>query len=264
MTVKSALRALEILELIATRARPLKFAEIQAALDYPKSSLHGLLRTMADAKWLDLSATSKAYTLGVRVWEGGIAYSAMAPLEARAQPILQRVRDLTAETVQLAVLDDYEVLYIAKVDGRHMLRLDSAVGQRLRPHATGVGKVLLAALPDNVLRRWMKSEALERYTDNTITNPDSLMSELQNVRKRGHAVDREERTAGATCVAVAIHDHTGDCVAAMSVSAPAFRFRSPQLKSALRHLIEGADELSSALGFQGQRRDSARSMAPES
>jgi DNA-binding IclR family transcriptional regulator len=249
MAVKSAFRALEILEFLTRQARPMKFAEIQAALGYPKASLHGLLRTMSEARWLTFSETNKSYALGVRIWEGGVAYSAMAPLETRARPILERMRDLTSETVQLGVLDDFEVLYVAKVDGLHMLRLDSAVGQRLKPHATGVGKVLLASLPRELLERRVAAQPLERYTDNTITDPPKLFAELDLVRKQGYAIDREERTVGARCVAVGIRNHAGECVAAMSVSAPAVRFRGPQQKAALGHLRVAARELSAALGY---------------
>ncbi len=251
MTVKSALRALQILELLTRRGRRLKFAEIQDALDFPKASLHGLLQTMVSARWLELDA-AREYALGVRAFEAGAAYSAMVPLEARAQSILQKVSDLTSETVQLAVLDDFEVLYVAKVDGKHMLRLDSAVGRRLKPHATGVGKVLLASLTDDVLQKWLVSHALERYTENTLATADALLAELRTVRAQGYAIDNEERTAGATCVAVGVRDHSGACIAAMSVSAPAFRFRGPQRKAALGHLKLAADELSRSLGYPGE------------
>lgn len=247
MTVKSAFRALEILELLTRERRRLTFAEFEAALQYPKASLHGLLQTMTKANWLDFDGTTKGYALGIRVWETGAAYLAMVPLWTNAKPILERVRDLTTETVQLAVLDGFEALYVAKVDGMHTLRLDSAVGQRLHPYATGVGKALLASLPDPVLERWVRSAALEPYTERTITDADALMAELRKVRRQGFAIDNEERTEGVACVAVGVHDQKGACVAAISVSAPAFRFGEPERKAALRHLYSAAQELSAGL-----------------
>jgi DNA-binding IclR family transcriptional regulator len=216
---------------------------------------------MTKADWLDFDRSTKGYTLGIRVWEVGAAYLAMVPLWSRAMPILTRVRDLTTETVQLAVLDGFEVLYVAKVDGMHMLRLDSAVGQRLQPHATGVGKALLASLPDAALEQWMRSHPLERYTEQTITDPDLLMAELRKVRRQGFALDKEERTEGAACVAVGVLGQTGTCVAAMSVSAPAFRFEHPDRKAALRHLHAAAQELSAMLRYpkeDGRRKEDVR------
>ena len=248
MTVKSASRALDILSLLTRRRGRLTFAEMEAALGYPKASLHGLLQTMTEANWLDYDTATRGYALGIRVWEAGAASLAMVPLWSRAKPFLERVRDQTTETVQLAVLDGFEVLYVAKVDGMHMLRLDSAVGQRLEPHATGVGKALLASLADDVLGRWLKSRPLERYTERTITDPDRLMAELRTVRQQGFALDNEDRTAGAVCVAVGVNDLDGTCVAAMSVSAPAFRFREAERTAALNHLRAAAGALSDELG----------------
>jgi DNA-binding IclR family transcriptional regulator len=249
--VKSALRALEILELLTHEGRALSFSEILERLRYPKASLHALLRTMVAARWIEPDASGKRYVLGVRVWESGIAYNKMVPIETRALPLMRRVRDLTTETVQLAIFDDSEVLYIGKVDGRHMLRLDSSVGQRLRPHATGVGKILLAALTDEQLDAWMRGRTLERYTPNTIVEPERLREEVHAIRDSGYAVDREERTIGAACVAVGILNHAGACVAAMSVSAPAVRFGQDQRTTALEHLREACAELSATLGYPG-------------
>jgi DNA-binding IclR family transcriptional regulator len=251
--VKSAFRALEVLELLTREGRALSFAECRTALAYPKASLHGLLHTMAGARWLELDPASKKYGLGVRVWEAGVAHNKMFRLEALARPIMERVRDATTETVQLAVLDGGEALYIGKVDGEHILKLDSSVGQRLTAHATGVGKVLLASLPEEELEAWLRTSALQRFTPNTITERRKLREELELVRRRGFAIDREERTLGATCVAVAIRSHLGKCIAAMSVSAPAVRFGVAQRKAALARLQDAASKLSTALGHPASK-----------
>jgi DNA-binding IclR family transcriptional regulator len=247
-SVKSAFRALELLELLTHKGRPLSFSECQAALAYPKASLHSLLRTMTSARWITLDETSRKYALGVRVWEAGIAYTKMLPLEALARPIMERVRDATDETVQLAVLDGFEALYVAKVDGHNLLRLDSSVGMRLKAHATGVGKVLLAGVPDATLKSWLSERTLERYTPSTITSSAKLLKELAAIRSEGYANDREERTLGAACVAVGVRDHRGAVTAAMSVSAPAVRFGKKEQAKALAELQVAAAELSAALG----------------
>jgi IclR family KDG regulon transcriptional repressor len=247
--VKSAFRVLQVLELLTSEGCPLSFPELRQKLGYPKASLHALLRTLTGARWIDLDPSARRYVLGRRAWEAGVAYTKMLPLEALARPFMERVRDETTETVQLAVLDGFEALYIAKVDGEHMLRLDSSVGLRLLPHATGVGKILLADLPDERLIVWLAQHKLERYTPHTIMEPMKLMKELRRVRRKGYATDREERTVGAACLAVAIHNHTGAVVAAMSVSAPAVRFGRNQRAAALQSLRVAAMDLSAALGF---------------
>lgn len=247
--VKSASRALEVLELLTREARPLSFADCQRELGYPKASLHGLLRTMTAARWIAHDEASRRYALGVRVREAGLAYARMLPLEALARPIMERVRDATSETVQLAVLDDFQALFVAKADGVHLLRLESSVGLRLQPHATGVGKVLLSGVADGRLRAWLDQHTLERYTPHTITSPGALLEELARVRLAGYAVDKEERLLGAACVAVGVRDHHGAIVAALSVSAAAARFGEEEQALALGHLRAAAGELSVALGY---------------
>jgi IclR family KDG regulon transcriptional repressor len=248
-SVKSALRALEVLELLTREARPLSFPDFQRALGYPKASLHGLLRTMAAARWIALDEGSRRYALGVRVREAGIAYARVLPLEALARPIMERVRDVTSETVQLAVLDDFQALFVAKVDGTHLLRLESSVGLRMQPHATGVGKVLLAGMAEGRVRAWLEGRTLERYTPRTITDPLRLLEELARVRAAGHAIDREERLLGAACVAVGVRDHLGVTVAALSVSPAVARFGEGEQARVLGHLRAAAAELSAALGY---------------
>ncbi|MGD9508505.1 MAG: IclR family transcriptional regulator [Geminicoccaceae bacterium] len=175
----------------------------------------------------------------------------MWPLESIAKPLLERVRDATSETVQLAVLDGFRVLYVAKIDGTHMLRLESSVGLRLPPHATGGGKTLLAGLSDSSLTTWLENATLERYTPSTITSRTALLQEIAGVRRAGYAVDREEILIGATCVAVGVRNHPGATVAAMSVAGATVRLRKREQEFALRQLRAAAAELSAALGYSG-------------
>jgi IclR family KDG regulon transcriptional repressor len=247
--VKSAFRALELLELLTRETRPLLFSDFQRSLRYPKASLHALLRTMRTSQWIDLDPVSKRYSLGARIREAGMAFVRMSPLDTLARPIMEQLRDATSETVQLAVLDGAEALCIAKVDYAHALRLDLIVGQRLEAHASGVGKVLLSEMPKAEYEEWLSNRKLERFTASTITDARTLAAELKAIRQRGYAIDHEERTIGATCVAVAIRDHHGRCIAAMSVSAPTARFGARRRKSALVRLQAGAAELSAALGL---------------
>lgn len=246
--VKSAQRALRILELLTSQERGLTFGEIADALRYPRSSLHGLLWTMSDEGWLELDPATRRYSLGIRTWEAGNAYLRAVDLADRARPYMERVRDALEETVQLAVLDGRYNVYVAKVDGTQRLTLASAVGRRLEAHATGLGKVLLADLTPEELEERIGGVTLERFTANTITDPEELRRELALVRRRGYALDQEEYTAGVRCVAVGVRDHTGRVSAAMSVSVPTVRFNRRRQQEAIDLLTEAARDLSAALG----------------
>ena len=138
-TVKSALRVLLVIELLTDEPIGLSFAQICKRLGLPKSSTHALLRTMKERGHLDLDQTGR-YRLGIRIWQAGQAHTQGFDLAAAARPYLQVARDELHETVQLAVLDGFENVYLAKEDSDQRLVLQSRVGSRLPAYATGLGK----------------------------------------------------------------------------------------------------------------------------
>ena len=186
--------------------------------------------------------------LGIRVWENGQAYLRHHELVSMARPVMEQIVAQLNETVQVAVLDGVENVYLAKVDCSHPLRLQSDVGRRLFSPPTGLGKVLLAALPEDVCRARLQGCELPRFTPQTITDLPTLLSELATVRLRGFAVDDQEYTPGLLCVAVPIHDHLGRVAAAMSVSIPVIRAEPRQMARALAALAAGSLEIARRLG----------------
>lgn len=241
--VKSAERTLAILETLSFLDRPVLFSELQADLGYPRSSLHGLLTTLERSKWIERDPTTQGFMLGMRAWEVGMGFRRIHELEKVALPIMQRLSDALGETVQLAVLDGSDAVYVAKIDGRQTLRLDSAVGRRIAAHATGVGKALLASLTESEQRSIVGTTPLERFTESTITNLDELIVELVRTAERGFALDNEERTIGAACVAVPITNRDGVVCAAISVSAPVARFDSKKQRRALAEIADAAVQI---------------------
>jgi len=251
-SVKSAVRALAILDLLTQSAEPLRFPEIAARLEYPQSSLHGLMKTLHQAQWIDFDEGTRQYTLGIKAWEAGHAYLRGRSLAERAQPFMDQVRDELNETVQLAILDSgRHNVYLAKSEGNQRLVLESHVGARLPAHATGVGKVLLASLDNEEVRRRIGAAELEQYTSTTPRDLDELIGRLEKIRTDGYGTDDQEYTAGVRCVAVPILDHGGDVVAAMSVSVPVVRFTEALERDALVSLRSAAEQFSRALGYRG-------------
>ena len=247
--VKSAERSLTILELLTGEERALTFGEIADILGYPRSSLHGLLRTLTHRGWVEFDPTTRRYALGIRTWEAGNVYLRAVDLADRARPYMQRVRDALDETVQLAVLDGRYNVYIAKVDGTQRLVLASEAGRRLQAHATGLGKALLAGLPGDELHARLDGVELEQFTPHTVTTQSVLEEELAAIRSHGYAEDREEYTIGVRCVAVPAYDHTGHTAAAMSVSVPLVRFDAERHDQTVELLRRAAHDLSIALGY---------------
>jgi DNA-binding IclR family transcriptional regulator len=246
--VKSAERALAIFELLSERERAYSFVEMTELLGYPRSSLHGLLRTLTDRSWLELDPNTRRYSLGIRAWQAGQTYLRTIELDKRAAPYMERVRDELDETVQLSILDGRYNIYIGKAEGGQRLGLASEVGRRLQAHATGLGKVLLSGLPDDDVSARFAGVTMEAFTPNTITDVASLLRELATIRARGHAEDNEEYTLGVRCIAVPVRDHQKPVAAAISVSVPTVRFDAARRRATLRALKVAADDLSTALG----------------
>jgi IclR family KDG regulon transcriptional repressor len=245
--VKSADRVLQIFDLIAAKG-PLTFSEVVAELELPASSTHNLLKTLTRRSYLFLDPEGRRYHLGLRLWEVAQAYAASDSLPRLAQPIMDRVVEETGETVQLSRLDGIENVYLAISESPQPIKLVSAVGKRLYAHATGLGKVLLAGLPEAEVRRRLAHATLPRLTANTIVDPEALLLALREIRARGYATDDEEYVIGCRCVAMPIRDARGSVVAAMSVSIPTPRF-SEELVERIHHALAGAvEELSSRLG----------------
>jgi DNA-binding IclR family transcriptional regulator len=249
-SVKSAERVLDIIELLARERSGLSFTALLRTLQLPKSSLHELLGVLVRRGYVTLSPETRSYTLGLRVWESGQAYLRQHDLASEARPIMDEIVRTLNETVQLAVLDGVENVYLAIVNCTHALRLQSEVGKRLPAYATGLGKVLLAHLDSDELDRRLASQTLSQFTPNTLATLPALLGQLALVRQLGFAVDNQEYTPGLRCVAVPITNDSGRTVAAMSVSIPLLRTPFPPFHEALRTLAAASLALSRRLGCQ--------------
>ncbi|WP_069111574.1 IclR family transcriptional regulator [Jiangella alba] len=233
--VKSAQRTLEVLELVARFPDGLTFVDLVEKLPYPKSSLHGLLQTIVAMHWLTFDPRERTYLIGVRPWEVGQAFSRHRDLTVHARRALREASRQLDETVQLGVLDDFDVIYIDKVEGTRMLRLVSHVGSRLPAYVTGIGKALLSGLPAEVVSAHYAGRELTRYTPKTITSGDEVITVIDQVRELGYATDDGEHTSGVSCVAAPVR--TGDgVVAAISCPVPSARIDSGEVE--VPHLIE--------------------------
>lgn len=248
--VKSAVRVLDIFELLARHPDGLSLSEIATALAMPKSSAHGLLSTLLRRGYLRPGRRDRTYRLGARLFELGSSYLAGADLLTEGQEVVRETAHACDETVHLAILDGNEVLYIAKEEGTNTVRMVSAVGKRFPAYGTGVGKMLLSALPVEELDRlYPVDKTLPPITDRTITDPIAFRHELAETRRRGYATDYEESTPGLCCIAAPVFNSDGVIAAAISVSVPTVRFTAER-QNELRMLVQqSAERLSRVLGY---------------
>ncbi|MFC0527901.1 IclR family transcriptional regulator [Phytohabitans kaempferiae] len=240
--VKSADRTLEVLEALAASPARRSLVDLSRELDIPKSSLHGILHTMARRGWVETDPTGTRFGLGVRALAVGAAYLDADDAVGLVAGVLDDLSRQFGEAVHLGRLDGPDVVYLAKRESVHRLRLYSAIGRKLPAHATALGKALLSrgTDPEGQLR-W----PLPRLTARTITDRNALRAELAETRVRGYAVDREENTEGIVCFAIAVPlaDPPTD---AISISVPAARIGPDSEERIAGALARAMDQLRAA------------------
>lgn len=238
--VKSAARTVEILEFLAARQnRPVRLRELSEALGVPRSSLHALLRTLADKGWVRADSTATLYGIGIRALLAGTSYLDTDPYLPLVTPFLDELREQLDETFHFGRIDGQDVVYLATRESSQYLRPYSRVGRRLPAYCTSLGKSVLADLPSEELADHLPSE-LAPVTANTITDRATLETELALTRERGYAIDNEENTLGLRCFAVALH-YVEPATDAISASVPMARLtpaREAEIIDCLRQVSQ--------------------------
>ena len=217
------------------RAAPIGVSELARKSDLPKSTAFRLLAVLE--QWQLVERVGTRYRLGTKLFELGnrVAYCCPRGLREVAHPFLEELHEATHETVHLAVLVDYDVLYLDKVFGHNPVRSPSYVGGRVPAHCSAIGKAMIAFGEPDLVERLLTSH-LERRTPYTIVQTRVLWEELQSIRQDGVAFDREEARIGLSCVAVPIRNRRGDAVAGVSISGATPRFEPEHYVSSLRRV----------------------------
>ena len=240
-SVKSSERTLKILETLAESQQRRSLSELARTLEVPKSSLHAILRTMRDRGWVDTDPSGTLFGLGVRALYVGTAYVDSDDVVAVTAETLDWLAAQLDETVHLGRLDGTDVVYLAKRESNHQLRMFSAVGRRLPTYTTALGKAVLAELPEEWLTDHLP-ETLTALTPRTLADFDALRRDLERTRRRGYAVDDQENTDGLGCIAVTVPSD-GPPQDAISCSVPTVRLKREQRAVIARHLLEARERI---------------------
>lgn len=231
-------RTLAVLGAFDEHHRSLGLAELAERSGLAPATTLRIARELVAGGALERRADGR-YVVGRRLWDLGLLAPVQSGLREAAGPYLQDLQAATRATVHLAERDGDRVLYLERLAGRAAVPVVSRVGGRLPLHATGVGKVLLAHAPPDVVAAVL--EAPERLTPYTVTSPGVLAAQLARVRRDGFATTAEEMTLGACSVAVPVRrgDGTGAVVAALGVVVPSLRRDRPRLLAALEVAAAG-------------------------
>lgn len=258
--IRSLQRGLVILEIIGKREQSTSLADLSRELGLHPSTVFHLLKTLLALGYVAQTPGAKTYRLGPKIFQLASAATHEQALVDVAMPYLSDLIRATGETSHLAIYDRGEVVVIAKLDGGGPMRLTERIGTPRPAHCTAIGKVLLAALEPPDLRAHLSGRRLARFTPHTITVPARLRRELAQIRNRGLAVDDEEYSLGLRCLAAPVRDFAGKVVAALGLSAPAWRMDDARMAEMAETLRRQAAQLSRALGH-GEAPQSVRPAA---
>jgi DNA-binding IclR family transcriptional regulator len=211
------------------------------------SSLHAILRTMQRRGWLESDATGMRFGVGVEALRAGSAYARADDVLHRAEPVLDWLSDQTGETVHYGRLEGAHIVYLAKRESHHSLRIYSAIGRRIPAHAAALGKAILAGHNDDDVRSVLGS-SLPALTKRTRTTVDALLRDLAKARRLGYATETEESDEGLGCVAVDVPDRTPPRDA-MSVAVPMARLKPARVRELADVLLEGRAMLTERLAL---------------
>lgn len=234
-----------LLALGELRRAPLGVLARQVGL--PGSTAYRLLETLRRQGFVAWDEESGLYRVGLRAYQVGLAFAGRDHLISAAHPEMEALVADLGETVNLAVLDGREAVYVHQVESRQLVRMFTQPGAGAPLHCSGVGKALLAWRPEDDLRRRLGGGPYPAWTPRSVTTLDALQAELARVRAQGYSLDDEEREPGVRCVAVPLRGRNGEVVAALSVSAPTSRFGPGQVAAFAGRLAQAAARVATRL-----------------
>lgn len=234
--INSVLKAIQVMNLFSAAEPRLSVTEIARRLNMPKSTAHSLLNTLASEGFIEKIGRD-AYALGkaVIVLTQGVRVN--VELRDRAAPYLRELADQCSESVYLTVLDGDYALYIYAIESSRRLIARTAVGDRAFLHSTGVGKAILAELPEADIDGIIERVGLPKITSYTTTDAAELKARLAQVHERGYSFDNQENELGNFCIGAALYDGTGQVIGACSVAGTdpeIIGTRAPELSKTLR------------------------------
>jgi DNA-binding IclR family transcriptional regulator len=241
-------RALDILELLASSRAGLTLSDLSNSLGVPKSSVHYLLHTLQRRGYLHRNEVTNRLLLGLKIVTLSNAALSCIELRRHAAPHLRQLAERAGLTVHLAVLQGDEAVLVDKLEPAGVARLATWVGKRMDLHCTGVGKAILAYLPEEQFDRLARDRHFVRYNENTITSRHRILEEIGRTRKRGYALEDEEGEIGFRCVGCPIFDLEGCITAAVSVAGTTSQITTENVALLAEYVQKAAEAISRSSG----------------
>jgi len=246
--VQSLTRGLSILEALAKSSAGLTLTDIAQRVQLPPSTTHRFLSTLERMGYVYQAGDLGLWYVGLQAFTVGTTFLANRDFVAQSHASMHRLMEQAGETANLAILDGTEAVFIAQVQCHEMMRTLVKLGSRVPLHASGVGKAIFAALPNEQIDAILKVRGLPRITENTIVVPETMWAALRVIRQRGYSFDDEEHARSTRCVGAAIYDEHAEPLGAISIAGPSTRLADERVRQLGPIVAHIAEELTRHLG----------------
>lgn len=246
-SLRSLERGIAVIQVFSRERPALTLSEVARLTGITRATARRILLTLE--KLGHVRSDGRLFSLTPRVLTLGWAYLASLNLAELAQPLMEDLVERTKESCSMATFDPPDVVYVARVPTRRIMTIPLGVGARLPAHATSMGRVLLAGLPEDDLERFLDETELERFTEHTITDADELREAVRRTREQGWALVDQELETGLRSIAAPIQRPPCGTIAAINISAAAYRVAVEEFTTRfLPALLETAESISAAAG----------------
>ena len=236
----SLARGLAVIRAFTQQRRHLTIAQLSQRTGIPRAAVRRCLYTLGKLGYV-ASDDGRAYVLRPGILALGHAYLSSTPLANAVQPLLDRITRELHESSSMAVLEDDDILYIARSStNARVMSIDLGIGSRLPAYCTSMGRVLLAGMPAPELKAYLSRARLTRLTHRTIATADELVNVLKATRRNGYAIVDQELELGLRSIAVPVSDRDGRAVAAINIGTQSSRVSIAEMESRFLPLLRAA------------------------
>lgn len=245
--IGSIVKAVEVIEFIANSDTGAGVTEISRGLNYGVSSTYHILNTLKECNIIEQDNKTKKFKLGLKLWQIGMIAYEHNPISITMRPYLRKLKELTGETANLTILDNYQIVYIAQVESDKLVRMFTKTGATAPLHCTAAGKIFLAYKDENIRNFILDKIDLTKYTENTIVSKEELIKELDLIRERGYGFDNEEREIGVSCIGAPVFDLNNEVIACITISGPTSRFTEEKKEKWIKDVLMVSKEATNSL-----------------
>jgi IclR family acetate operon transcriptional repressor len=246
--VQSLTRGLSLLEALARAEGGLTLTDVAQRVQLAPSTAHRLLSTLEKMGYVYQAGDLGRWYVGLQAFTVGTSFLANRDFVAQSHPYMRRLMEQSGETANLGILDGTEAVFIDQVQCRETMRTIVKLGSRVPLHASGVGKAIFAAMPDDEIEAILKVKGLPRITANTITSPEIMWQAIRVIRQRGWSFDDEEHALSTRCVAAPIYNEHAEVLGAISLAGPSSRLPDERIKQLGPLVAHIAEDLTHRLG----------------